>query len=78
LLEATPGGIDPEDLQAGLRNIKGVIDVHHMHLWTITSGVYAMSAHILIDDLLTSKSAHILKEIERVLRAKYSMEHTTI
>ncbi|MDY6971207.1 MAG: cation diffusion facilitator family transporter [Thermodesulfobacteriota bacterium] len=78
LLEATPKGIDAEKLLAEIRSVKGVKDVHHMHLWTITSGVYAMSAHILIDDLLTSKSARILKEIERLLKAEFSMEHTTI
>ena len=61
-----------------LRGIKGVLDVHHVHLWTITSGIYAMSAHVLIKDLLTSKSALILKEIKNVLHEKYSMEHTTI
>jgi len=61
-----------------LRKIKGVKDVHHLHLWTITSGIYAMSAHVLIEDLLTSRSAQVLKEIEGLLQGKYSMEHTTI
>jgi cobalt-zinc-cadmium efflux system protein len=61
-----------------LLRIEGVKDVHHLHLWTITSGIYAMSAHVLIDDLLISKSNRILDEIERLLQDKYSMEHTTI
>jgi cobalt-zinc-cadmium efflux system protein len=55
-----------------------VKDIHHLHLWTITSGIYAMSAHVLIDDLLISKSNRILDEIERLLQDRYSMEHTTI
>jgi len=61
-----------------LHKIEGVEEIHHLHLWTITSGIHAMSAHVLIEDLLTSKSAQILKEIERLLHDKYSMEHTTI
>ncbi len=77
-LEATPRDIDVEKMLDDLRKIKGVKDIHHLHLWTITSGIYAMSAHVLIEDLLTSRSAQVLKEIEGLLQGKYSMEHTTI
>ena len=77
-LEATPKDIDQEELLRDMRSIEGVNDVHHVHLWTITSGIYALSAHVLIDDLRTSRSARILKEIEKLLHDKYSMEHTTI
>jgi len=78
LMEATPKDIDVDKMLTDLREIKGVQDVHHTHLWTITSGIYAMSAHVLIKDLLISKSALILKEIKNILHEKYSMEHTTI
>jgi cobalt-zinc-cadmium efflux system protein len=77
-LEATPKDIDIEELLDNVRKIEGVKEIHHLHLWTITSGIYAISAHVVIDDLLTSTSAGILKEIERLLQGKYSIEHTTI
>jgi cobalt-zinc-cadmium efflux system protein len=77
-LEATAKDINQEELLTDICEIEGVKDIHHIHLWTITSGVYAMSAHVLIDDLLISKSAHILQEIEKLLNGKYSMKHTTI
>jgi len=64
-LEATPKDINVEEMLDELRKIKGVKDVHHLHLWTITSGINAMSAHVLIDDLLISSSSYILKEIKR-------------
>jgi cobalt-zinc-cadmium efflux system protein len=78
LLEATPKEIDVEEMVGDIRRIDGVREVHHLHLWTITSGIYAMSAHVVIDDLLISKSSHILREIERLLQDTYSMEHITI
>ena len=78
LLEATPKDIDAEEMIADLVGIEGVNEVHHLHLWTITSGIYAMSAHVVIDDLLISKTKEILGEIERLLQEKYSMEHITI
>lgn len=77
-LEAIPKDINMEELLDELRKIKGVKEVHHIHLWTITSGINAMSAHVLIDDLLTSSSAHILKEIKSLLHNKYKIKHSTI
>jgi cobalt-zinc-cadmium efflux system protein len=77
-LEATPKDINMEELLDELRKIQGVKEVHHIHLWTITSGINAMSAHVLIDDRLISSSAHILKEIKSLLRNKYNIEHSTI
>jgi len=78
LLEATPKEIDVEEMIGDLVRIAGVKEVHHLHVWTITSGIYAMSSHVVIDDLLTSKSSQILEEIEKLLQDKYSMEHITI
>jgi len=77
-LEATPKDINVEKMLSELRKIEGVKDIHHLHLWTITSGIYAMSAHVLIKDLLVSRSAQILRQIETLLQSKYNMEHTTI
>jgi cobalt-zinc-cadmium efflux system protein len=77
-LEATPKEVDLEKLVNDLIGVEGVKEVHHIHLWTITTGIHAISAHVLIDDLLTSKSALILREIKTILRNKYGMGHTTI
>jgi cobalt-zinc-cadmium efflux system protein len=77
-LEATPKDINVEEMLDELRKIKGVKDVHHLHLWTITSGINAMSAHVLIDDLLISSSAYILKEIKSLLHNNYKIGHSTI
>jgi len=77
-LEATPKDIDVEKMLSDLHKIEGVKDIHHLHLWTITSGIYAMSAHVLIEDLLVSRSVQILQKIEGLLQGEYGMEHTTI
>ena len=77
-LEATPKDINMEELLDELLKIQGVKEIHHIHLWTITSGINAMSAHVLIDDRLISSSSHILKEIKSLLHNKYRIEHSTI
>lgn len=78
LLEAVPKDLDLMEIQRGLREIRGVKDLHDVHLWTISSGIYAMSAHVLVDDILMSRTGEILQEINRLLRSHYGIEHTTI
>lgn len=78
LLEATPKEIDIKRLISDLVGIEEVKEVHHVHLWTITSGIYAMSAHVIVDDCLISKSTQILNAIKRLLHDRYKMEHITI
>ena len=78
LLESVPKDLDLEEIQKGLMGIPGVKELHDVHLWTIASGIHAMSAHVLVDDMLMSRSGEILQEINRLLRSKYGIEHTTI
>lgn len=78
LLEAAPKGINLEEVIRDIKKIEGVKDVHHIHLWTITSGIYAMSGHVLIEDILMSKSAQILENINSLLRERFLIDHTTL
>ena len=78
LLESTPKHIGLKEVVDGVKMIEGVRDLHHVHLWTITSGIYALSAHVLIEDQMTSRSAQILEDINRFLREKFNIDHTTI
>jgi cobalt-zinc-cadmium efflux system protein len=68
LLEATPRDVNMQDVVQGLRQIPGIRDVHHLHVWCITSGMYALSAHVDVDDLRvsdTERVAHPIREPER-------------
>ena len=50
LLEATPRGVDLDQVRQHIREVPGVVDVHDLHVWTITSGVPVLSAHVVVDD----------------------------
>ncbi len=78
LLESTPKDIGLNEVIDGVKTIEGVRDLHHVHLWTITSGIYALSAHVLIEDQMTSRSSQILEDIDRFLRERFNIDHTTI
>jgi cobalt-zinc-cadmium efflux system protein len=78
LLESTPAHINIETIASEIAKIKGVREAYHIHVWTITSGVYALSAHVLIDDQLVSGSRELLDTIRDLLADRFKVLHSTI
>ena len=76
LMEGTPITIDQKEVKATLEEIEGVIDVHDLHIWTITSGIDSLTCHILIKD--DHDSQEILQHSIDKIRDKFKIEHTTI
>lgn len=76
LLEATPRGMDAGALGQRIASMPGVTSVHDLHVWTITSGFDALSAHVLVGQ---GEDCHARRrEIERMLRQTYGIEHATL
>jgi len=78
LLEATPKGIDLRQVVEAVRGVDGVRDIHDVHIWSITSGLHALSAHLLIDDQLTSRSVDIVERVQSLLKRDFGIAHTTL
>lgn len=78
LLESAPSHINIASVAAEIAKVSGVREAYHIHLWTITSGVYALSAHVLIDDQLVSSSRDVLDEIRSLLSSRFKVLHSTI
>lgn len=78
LLEGTPRGMSLEEVEAAVRTISGVNDVHDLHVWSIGSENHALSAHVKIADMATSESDTILREINEKLGQTFGILHTTI
>lgn len=76
LLEGAPAGIDVESVQESMKQVNGVKVVHDFHVWTITSGVDAMSGHVTVEDI--NQGDRILAELQKVLKEKFNIQHTTI
>lgn len=75
-LEAAPADVDPAELGGRLAAVPGVAEVHDLHVWTITSGEPAMSAHVLVSG---GYDCHrVRRDMERVLRGAYRVSHTTL
>lgn len=76
LLEATPEGIDADTVGAALAGVPGVTEVHDLHIWTITSGFPALSAHVLVAD---GDDCHARRrELSELLRRDFGIEHSTL
>lgn len=80
LLEASPEGVDVEEARAHMLAVPGVVEVHDVHAWTITSGVPAFSAHVIVDETAWSEEAYhaILDELKACLRTHFGTEHSTL
>ena len=75
-LEAAPEGVDPAALGLRLCELDDVVQVHDLHVWAITSGFPALSAHVLV---APGRDCHAVRiQLEELLRRDYSIEHTTL
>lgn len=78
LLEGTPRGMKLDHVEAAIRQIDGVNDVHDLHVWSIGSETSALSCHISIADIPPSASERILREVKDCLHHDFRIDHTTI
>ncbi|XP_020205053.1 metal tolerance protein B [Cajanus cajan] len=76
LMERTPSEIDISKLENGLRNIKGVQDVHDLHVWAITIGKYVLSCHIVAES--GTSSIDLIGTIKHYCEQTYQIQHVTI
>jgi cobalt-zinc-cadmium efflux system protein len=75
-LEAAPEGLDPETIGAALAGEKGVVEVHDLHVWELTSDFPALSAHVLVRP---DEDCHLIRRrLEGLLRERFGIDHTTL
>ena len=79
LLEATPKNVDMAEVRGHICDTPGVLDVHDLHAWTITSGVPVLSAHVVIADsvLADGGGARVLDRLAECLAGHFDFEHCT-
>jgi cobalt-zinc-cadmium efflux system protein len=76
LLEAAPRGIDPEEVGLALASQNGIVEIHDLHVWEVTSGFVAVAAHVVVapDD-----DCHLRRrELQAVLHERFGIDHTTL
>lgn len=76
LMEGTPAGFDVRALEKAIYGVNGVLGVADLHVWSLTSGVNAMSAHVRVRDL--SQGDRVLQDMRRALKDGFQIGHSTI
>ncbi len=76
LLQATPLHIDPQKVSAVILDVPGVISVHDLHIWTVTSGMFSMTCHVVVEDLEASQA--VLCRMRDGMREAFRIDHATI
>ncbi len=71
-----PAGIHPDAAEAALRGVREVVDVHDLHLWTLTSGMHVATAHLVCAD--GADPGHVLEEAGTRLREEFGIDHATL
>jgi cobalt-zinc-cadmium efflux system protein len=75
-MEAAPSGIDPDEIGRTLASRPGVVEVHDLHVWEVTSGFPALSAHVVVragDDCHERR-----RELQRIVSERFGISHTTL
>jgi cobalt-zinc-cadmium efflux system protein len=78
LLEATPRDVDMNTLVSEIVQVPGVLGVHDLHVWSISSGLRTMSAHILTSDVSISMGAGIQSQVSELLATRFNIAHATL
>jgi cobalt-zinc-cadmium efflux system protein len=75
-MEAAPAGLDPEQIGRGLAAHPGVVEVHDLHVWEVTSGFPALSAHVVVragDDCHQRR-----RDLQAMVKERFGVQHTTL
>jgi cobalt-zinc-cadmium efflux system protein len=76
LMEGAPGHIDVDAVRDAIAGQPGVVGVHDLHIWTITSGMESLSGHVVVDG--SESSQGLLRELQELLRRRFGIDHLTI
>lgn len=78
LLEAVPSHLDLAEVLHAMERTDGVSRVHDLHVWTISSGMYALSAHVVVDSCDLGRNDEILRDLRETLSSRFGLEHVTL
>ncbi len=78
LLEGTPKTVDLGEIRAAMQSIEGVVNVHDLHIWSLTSQSHALACHVQVVEMEVAQSEAVLERLNHELRDHHGIHHTTI
>ncbi len=79
LMQGTPTHIEPDEVKKSIEQVKHVTGTHDLHIWTLTSGIEAMTVHVKVDEHV-SQDVHdeVIREIRMITQDEFGIQHATI
>ena len=78
LIEGMPEGLTATEVAEAMGQVAGVEEVHDLHVWTVSPGYVALSAHVVLTDQSLSQSQSVMDGLKQALAGRFGIEHTTI
>lgn len=78
LAEGMPEGLTATQVAEAMGRVAGVEEVHDLHVWTVSPGYAALSAHVVLADQALSRTQEVMDDLKRALTDEFGIEHTTI
>ena len=78
LLEGTPRSLDLNEIRSAMQGVEGVVNVHDLHVWSLTSQSHALSSHVQVIEMQLAESEAVLERINHQLRDHFGIHHSTI
>jgi cobalt-zinc-cadmium efflux system protein len=78
LMEAAPPGLDMAAVERAIQEVPGVLNVHDLHVWTVSSGIVAGSCHVLVEEQSVRSGQQVLRAVVDQLRHRFGINHTTV
>jgi cobalt-zinc-cadmium efflux system protein len=78
LMERAPSDVELDRLRRAMLDVPGVLDVHDLHVWSLSDGYRLLSAHVSVPDQSIGDAANLVSDIKAVLRNRFAIEHATI
>jgi cobalt-zinc-cadmium efflux system protein len=78
LVEGVPRGLTASQVTEAMDDVPGVSQVHDLHVWTVSPGYVALSAHVVLNDQSLSEAQSIMEDLKAALSERFDIEHTTI
>lgn len=77
-MEGTPNEIKVQSVSEEIMKLEGVYEIHDLHVWTLTSNVFAMSVHVKIMQEFVPQTNNLLRKINEIMKEKFGINHCTI
>jgi cobalt-zinc-cadmium efflux system protein len=78
LLEGTPKTVDLIEIRAAMTAVEGVVNVHDLHVWSLTGQSHALASHVQVVEMPLAETEAVMERLNHQLRDHYGIHHTTI